>query len=82
MNPVAWLRSRLALRRRRSAIKRLERASGVVRFANVRLQRTGDRLMLIVEDELNRDVRLVRLTPDTAYRLGRDLTKAAKRARP
>ena len=80
MSPLTWIRARLALRRRQRALARLERATGTIRHANVRLVAQKGSLALLIEDLANAELRLVRLSPDDAYRLGRDLVKRSRRA--
>lgn len=74
---ITWARRRWAQAKKKRALRRLERASGVIRFARVRLL---PGLSLLVEDQTNADVRVVRLDPNDAYRLGRDLIKRSRKA--
>lgn len=75
---INWIRRRIAMARRRRALARLERASGVIAMARVRLL-PGPGLSLMVEDQRSPDLRIVRLDPNDGYRLGRQLIKRARK---
>lgn len=74
----AKLLAHVQARRRRRALLRLERATGVIRHAKVRLYGKGHDLL--IEDLSNPDVRIVRLSPRDAYVLGRGLVKRSRKA--
>jgi hypothetical protein len=59
-----------------AALRRLQKASGVLKRARVRLL-PGSLTLL---DAMSSDVRLVEMRPGDAYRLARDLLKRARKA--